>query len=552
MKKFTLGMLASLLLSFCPLWAQQVQKIDPKVEVQRDYEGGIVEITKPKPSIVVPDSISKFSITMDYSIFDMPFHDLYSFAPLPFIHLSATGKERLPNVHIRLGLLMPFSPRADLFVQAPLSGSSALLLTAQHQSFFGKLPRFQQDEKTSARIIQNPIDMRYLLFSPKVHFQMGGGYETDSYRRSFTLDTMSHVFNRYKANISLSSPKSALPGTEWAFSFNWSLLEDEAKFWESPSMVAFKENLIRFKGGVGIRSHPDQIFGFTLSGSFANHLSSSVLDRGVYAINPYYQLLKQRLHLQIGVVISGIHNDIESKRINDISLYPKFEVSYQIVPNSLSGYAHIGGEDRFNDYQSILSQNRWLSKEIELSSSHINWDIQMGIKGKAVKHLGYHLFGQYSQTDNQYYFTNIAAPSPEKDDLYALTYTDEDRFSAGVELSWNTSPLSFHFLAKLHSYSLYSGGPALYRPKTEINLSARYQWRERIIISTESVFRGLVPTPDGEINGFLDIGLQLEYRFASWFGLYLEGKNLLNAEKQYYLCYLDPGMRLGGGITVRF
>jgi len=145
--------------------------------------------------------------------------------------------------------------------------------------------------------------------------------------------------------------------------------------------------------------------------------------------------------------------------------------------------------------------------------------------------------------------------------VFALQYDTEQRLSAITELSWNTKPLTLNLTGKYHSYTLCSGDPAWFKPNIEALFTARYQWRERIIASAVieyrgEVFAGVPPLQqvpiDEKIKGFTDIGLTLEYRFASWFGLYVEAKNVLNVEKQYYLFYNEPGIRLGGGMTFRF
>ena len=175
-------------------------------------------------------------------------------------------------------------------------------------------------------------------------------------------------------------------------------------------------------------------------------------------------------------------------------------------------------------------------------------------------HLGYNLYGQFVKTNNQYYFTNtVSLPN-----LFNLEYATEQRLSAVAEISWSTLPLSLRLLGKYHSYTLCSGDPAWFKPDIEVNFTARYQWRERIIISSIIDYRGETSArlPQSNlpsvgalrtfIDGYTDIGLTLEYRFASWFGIYAEGKNLLNAQKQNFLFYYEPGLRIGGGVTFRF
>lgn len=590
---------AAICISF-PLYGQQQNIINPRVEVQRDYEGRMIELTKPKLPVFIPDSISKFNIELDYTIFDKPYHDLYSFIPLPSVHLSSPKETKQPWAYLRLGTLFQTAPEADILIQAPLSELSALLLSAQHRSFWGKSPRYQQAGTTIADQMKNRTDIRYTLDWERVHFEIGGGYNYDYHTyygiapfypnsfdpanlssRSFMRDSMAHAFGILKADLSLSSLRSMKEGIEWNFSFGWSQLEDRARMWNVAGVPVIRENLIRFHGDVGGRFRPEQLIGLSLDGSFSNNLNSAEFDCGVFSIHPYYQLHKERFTLTTGLILSCVLNykNDDYIKTNKFFIYPKIEVSYDIFPNHLTLYANLRGESRHSPYQSLLAENPWLSQNLELRSSDIPWSIEAGIKGKVAKHLGFNLYGQYVKTNNQYcfvngfYIANLHRDTPYFVPLYNLfapRYATEERLSAAAELNWSSAPLSIRLIGKYHTYTLSTKNPAYHKPKYESNFSVRYQWRERIIATANVLYRGGVFAPallnpsefpsstyhggphTTKINDFTDIGLKLEYRFASWLGLYVEGKNVLNAEKQYYLMYYEPGTLIGGGMTFSF
>jgi len=612
---------------FSPLYGQQQSRINPKVEVQRDYEGHIMELSKPKLSSLIPDSISQFNIAMDYTIFDKPYHDLYSFTPLPSVHLSTPKAPRQPWVYIRLGALWPTTPEADILLQAPITGMSALLLSAQHRSFWGALPRYEQAGTTVADQMQNRADLRYALNWEKGRFEIGGGYDYNYYTyygtsagllesidpdilNSHTLmrDNMAHAYSLYKADLSLSSFKGTKEGIEWGFSFSGRQIEDRAHRWNVSHIPTLRENLLRLNGEIGIRFKPDRSIGLSIDGSFSNNLYSSEFDRGYFSFNPYFQLTQERFSATLGLLLVGALNyKTDTNTGNRFFPYPKVEASYQIIPKDLVVYADVSGAHRLNDYQTLIAENPWLSQNVELRAGHIPWMVQAGVKGKVAKHLGFHVGGQYMKTNNQYYFINTFymadlhqdAPYPIFSyNLFSLCYATEERLTAIAELSWNSAPLALHLTGKVHSYTLCTQEPAFHKPKTELNFLARYQWRERIIGTANISYRGGVEAPillkpsdfyfislsayqgpisysyshstssstsswasfstssstssSTKMDDYLDIGLKLEYRFASWFGLYAEARNLLNSPNQYYLMYYEPGTLIGGGMTFRF
>ena len=57
------------------------QNLDPTVEVSRAYEGNLVEVHKPTLEMSVPDSVQRFRLDFDYSVFDSPYKGSYEFNP---------------------------------------------------------------------------------------------------------------------------------------------------------------------------------------------------------------------------------------------------------------------------------------------------------------------------------------------------------------------------------------------------------------------------------------------------------------------------------------
>ena len=52
--------------------AASAQNLDPTVEVNRSYEGKLIEVNKPMLEMAVPDSVLRFDLEFDYEVFDNP------------------------------------------------------------------------------------------------------------------------------------------------------------------------------------------------------------------------------------------------------------------------------------------------------------------------------------------------------------------------------------------------------------------------------------------------------------------------------------------------
>ena len=46
------------------------QNLDPTVVVDREYEGKLMEVHKPALQMAVPDSVTRFDLDCDYSVFE--------------------------------------------------------------------------------------------------------------------------------------------------------------------------------------------------------------------------------------------------------------------------------------------------------------------------------------------------------------------------------------------------------------------------------------------------------------------------------------------------
>ena len=55
------------------------QNLDPTVEVNRAYEGKLMEVHKPVLKMEVPDSVMRFDLDFDYSVFESPYKGSYEF-----------------------------------------------------------------------------------------------------------------------------------------------------------------------------------------------------------------------------------------------------------------------------------------------------------------------------------------------------------------------------------------------------------------------------------------------------------------------------------------
>ena len=77
-------------MTFCSV-AASAQNLDPTVEVNRSYEGKLMEVHKPMLEMAVPDSVLRFDLDFDYEVFDNPYKGAYEFKTYT-MQLQPVGK----------------------------------------------------------------------------------------------------------------------------------------------------------------------------------------------------------------------------------------------------------------------------------------------------------------------------------------------------------------------------------------------------------------------------------------------------------------------------
>ena len=118
------------------------QNLNPTVEVTNAYEGGPSAIAKPAQQLAVPDSVTRFNLDFDYSVFEKPYQGAYEFTPY-YVQLKPTPKpSTTEKFYLRAGAGFTLHPELD-FVFTPVQKEKfRMSVYATHQSYFGRYHDF--------------------------------------------------------------------------------------------------------------------------------------------------------------------------------------------------------------------------------------------------------------------------------------------------------------------------------------------------------------------------------------------------------------------------
>lgn len=555
-----------------PIFAQQ--KIDPTLEVRRDFDAKLLEIQKGKLSTTYSDTVGNFNLNFDYSIFDKPIKDLYEFSPLPSAQIEGTSNLKYPVFYGNIGLNYPLNPHLDLYLQPNLPSSLSLTIYGKHNSFWGKLPLVNVDGgstvrdplKVSAPSAQNNIGVDFgynwkggelgLNLDYNKDFFSFYGYNQPVYEETliyeYMRDTLSHIYDKFSSRFFIRSTNNKPNSFYYSLDFGYGFIGDKGNY---------DENYLSLGGVVGPNFGRYNKFLFSFRYQTSNSLTTTSLDKYNLEIHPYYIFNKNRWIFEIGLRF----NKYVNPSAETFNIFLKGDVSYELVKNRFWFYGLVDGKNNFQTYQNIMSVNPWITPNIDIQNTVEPIIAKIGFKGQVKDRLSYHIYGGYTQYVKQmnlFYYSNIWL-GPRN--TFVATYNDMHKFGFGGEFFWKSKDFESGLSFEYNDYTNKDSSTVYNFPPFELRAFARYNWRERLIFGASLHFRSKTPTlfyyspynsntssTNEYISSFTMVNFDVTYALNKKISLYLKLNNILDTNELYYMYYGRPGTGVGLGVIVNY
>ncbi len=588
------------------LYAQQ--KIDPTLEVKRDFDAKLLEITKGKLYSNFADSLGIFNLSFRYTIFDKPIKDLYEFTPLPSAAIDKTPAIIQPFLQITAGSNFPFNPYGSIYLQPRLSSRLSLVIYGNHNSYFGKLPGvvkkgseieigsdkgdapssetkagfiFQYKWKSGVTGIEASLAQRmnsYYGINETQLITLSAISPYPLYRGSlFMKDSLSVKDLKQGVKLFARSVNSKNNSIIYDLDLSYGTINAKARFYEiydsygtTPFPGFLKDSRIDEKylnfgltAGGGFSGFNKIVSGIRFESS--NSLNSGTYDRSNLEIYPRYIFNKKRLKFDLGIK----YNLWWDKGIKGYNLYFSGGASLEVVNNRLWIYGVLDGKNNFMNYSKLSDLNPWIHPRIDIKNTEQPVIARAGIKGKIRERISFNIYGGYYEYRNQLYFyannslpTSIYIPANSFDAWYA----NEKMVALGGEILVKTEDFSGGINADLYTFrddNNMTNKHYNYSP-FEIKAYARYNWRERFILYTSFHFKQRTPALFHEdlisssvifpsfIPSYALLDAELSYVHNKKMTIFLRLNNILNSQIIYMATYPMPGFNGGVGIAVKF
>lgn len=574
MKRFLT--IVALFFALLPLRAQNAT-----VEVSRPFDVNLDGIRKPAIPTSVDDSLQRFDVHFDYSIFNRPYSDLYDFTPYESIQLATVGANRTPFVYARLGA--QYAPRergvlpaGELYLQTKPKNGFCSGLYGRHNSFFGQLDPAGTNPLDTRRL-ENTVggDLTYDWSTGELMLDLQYNFDRFRYALPGTgRPAARHANNDVTASFNLNSAhkeaNTVYYDVTMAYRNTWKdfLMENAGDYaLDRLPDASIGESLISVKGYVGASFDKHRIY-VDMNIEHASYRGIRDFSAGVVEFSPFYQLDIKRLHARLGVKFGSRYGQEGETAVEDAdlsprsSIFPDVDIRYTLIDKSLWIHTNLTGGNDLNTFSEMVDDCPIVYPGSRMEFGRRPFDATLSLEGVVAGRLGLNLEGNFRITRNKMMFTPLA-DGMGMTQMTAL-YRDVNQYSVQGEVFWKSQDLTVGGRLRYTGYyDPDDKSTVTEMPKWTGYAFFRYNFRERIIAQVECNYRSATSGQiaeyfDTDVRSFyevppiVDIDLNVNYLINNHFSVFAKVGNLLNHRNQYMPLYLEPGINFGGGVCINF
>ena len=294
----------------------------------------------------------------------------------------------------------------------------------------------------------------------------------------------------------------------------------------------------------------------------------------VFAAEPNIRISAENYNLQIGVGVANISGSTSIQKDNSLAVYPKVKGNFDLVKNIVVAYAGAEGGVTNNSYANFVSQNPFVSPDLQIMPTKQQYNLYVGMKGKLDHNISYNVRVAYMSEDNKPMF--VSNPISLSFDLlenqtyqygnsFGVTYDLVKTINAYGELNFNFKDnVLIDLYGEVNSYNADKG--------TVYNLPEAKFGAKLKMFFTDQWFGGLDVSFVGKrndlgyvynnddvlertkitVNSFADFNLNVGYKATEDWTFFAKGNNLFNQKIQMWNNYQVQGTQFLIGAMYKF
>ena len=546
----------------------QEKELDPEVvNIVKPYTPTISDAFKVKETPSLNDSVSTAKKDVKYSIFSVPVASTFTPAKGKATNVEKAKPVKLYDNYATLGFGNYTSILGELYSNFEISRTDNAGFFFRHNSSQGdikgvKLDNHYYDTSLDANYTSRQRDVTYRLDAGVEHqlfnwYGVPKGYYSDE--DLARIDTKQNYLSGYVGgSIALDDSffdKAAASIRYTGDSFSSSELNAKLK----PEFSFPLEN-VTFK----LDGDLDYLLGsFDRDYSNSTDIKYSYLNVG---LAPSVNFVNNDLSVSLGVA-GYVSLDTENSDTN-FSLYPKVNVSYRLLDETVIAYGGAEGGIKQNTYYDFKEENPFVSPTLNIAPTKKLYEAFGGIKGKLSNAFAYNARVSYGKDENSALFQsndiNFTTSQNEGyhygnsfnvvyDDINTLAFFGEVKVDVSGQFSVGVN-------ANYYSYSTDVQSEAWNLPSLKASVFSNFNITEKLYGSASLFYVGERKDVSnagfiGEeitLDGFVDANLSFGYRFTDRLSAFVKGSNLFGDNYKKWMNYPVQGIQGLAGVTYKF
>lgn len=571
--------------------AAAAQTFNPTVVVTNDYEGKTIEAHKKDLPMSVPDSLNRFDLTFDYSVFDQPYKGAYEFEPYAMDIRPQAAPKANKILYINAGAGYTLHPELDIVFSPRLKKNFQFSVYDKLRGFWGPYfgSAFNKNLDTGAyNLVRGESFSGYDFRN-----QAGLDLLYDNSRTSMflkadfrTITNSDNIESRLYNAADVYAGISSTTTSQWdynagvGFTYGWDQIHNGDEWRLLSEIDASLTGAAHYELFNSMRVGAE--IGFNYVSTADNN--SNILNCGaaeIYAI-PQFIWEYSRSYLKLGLKMAYLFSFDHPNKADDKEafrnfkhpsgyLFPDVEFSYKLIERKLDAFVKVTGGNNLGAYGQLVESNRFFKPTYFLLFGPIMDNSVEKFNSSAGFRLGLpnfqaDLIGGFATYENgrieSFYVDNVIENSRVFNGFGYLNYSQK---YVQADLKWNSARINIDLSGKLRgtkpmTQEAYSGilpskwsavGSITYNANHRLFFGASAEYsseREGYFLSGihADMFNKVI------IPSYIDLGFNARFDFSDSFSLWARVNNLLNNNVQRILGHAYDGVFVTGGICFNF
>lgn len=548
MMKKILTIVATMLLCGS-LYAQ----IDPTVEVSRQYRVNVADIDRPQSqNNRVADSLQRFDVGFDYSIFDRPYTDLYEFTPYQTDSISAVVRRRPPFVMAQAGSQFPFAPELMLRSQLVTRPRLNIGLDGNFKSAMTDLD-FRGEEKALGAFRLNgdmSANLKHAWNTGEITMLLR--YKGDAYQDQLGENSLLHGINSLEFDLNLTSADPADGSVFYNLDFNYVTAEKSLSGLQSMD-TTYNNTKFSIKGSLGSsfdkhRIYVNMIYQTAISGTGEDKLNVGLLE-----FMPVYEYAQGRLKLRAGARFGNKYIGTDAST----TIHPEADVKFEVFKNTLWLRGVVSGGNELNSLVDYIHDAPWLCNGLKgderVAADAIavrNLETKVSMESIVAGRFALSPYFAYNNYSNRLQlrtdFTDTGLP------ILLPEYSDYAYTQLGVETSWKSKNLTIAGSVRRNKTISKDDNPVYMVAEWQADASMEFNIKRRFFLNAAYTFESERLSWGGTIPNYSDLTVVLTGVINRHIAVYVKGGNLLNNPNYRYFEIPELPLNIGGGVRLNF